>query len=73
MTQMAHTARLCRATVHGLMAFAGALSDSLVPEYGIDSMRYALLAVVTVGWLWTAAHYWLGSRTLVRDLAAKDA
>src|SRR5262245_46773533 len=51
---------------------AGRLSDMLAPSLGIESMRYALLSVVTVGWLWAALHYWLGSRTLSQDLAAKD-
>jgi len=51
---------------------AGALSDALAPSFGLDSMRYALLSIVSVGWTWAALHYWLGSRTLTRDLAAKD-
>ena len=50
----------------------GAISDSLAPSLGIESMRYALLSVVSIGWTWAALHYWLGSRTLTRDLAAKD-
>lgn len=50
----------------------GALSDWLAGEYGRESIRYALLAMVTVGWTWAALHYWLGSRTYARDLEAGD-
>ena len=52
---------------------AGALSDALTPTYGNESIRYALLSIVVVGLLWAMLHYWLGSRTLTRDIAAKDA
>jgi len=50
---------------------AGALSDALTPAYGKEAIRYSLLSIVVVGWLWAMLHYWLGSRTLTRDLAAK--
>jgi MFS family permease len=50
----------------------GVLSDWLADEHGRESIRYALLAMVTVGWTWAALHYWLGSRTYARDLAAKE-
>jgi predicted MFS family arabinose efflux permease len=37
------------------------------------TVSFALLAIVIVGWLWAMLHYGLGSRTLVRDIAAKTA
>jgi MFS family permease len=49
----------------------GTISDWLEPSLGIESMRYALLSVVATGWIWTAAHYWIGARTLTRDLQAQ--
>jgi predicted MFS family arabinose efflux permease len=52
---------------------AGALSDALTPKYGHFAIRYALLGIVIVGFLWAMTHFALGSRTLTRDLAAKDA
>ena len=52
---------------------AGALSDALTPTYGNESIRYALLSIVVVGLLWAMLHYWLGSRTLTRDIEAKHA
>ena len=51
---------------------AGAMSDALKPTFGADSVRYALISIVAVGYLWSATHYWLGSRTLTQDLRAKD-
>ena len=51
---------------------AGALSDALAPTFGRESIRYALISIVAVGYLWAATHYLLGSRSLARDLAAKD-
>ncbi len=51
---------------------AGAISDATRASLGQESIRYALLGIVTVGWLWAALHYWLGSRTLARDLEAKE-
>jgi MFS family permease len=50
----------------------GALSDALAARHGAESMRYALLGMVSVGWTWAAVHYWVGSRSFARDLAAKD-
>lgn len=50
----------------------GFLSDWLAAEHGRESMRYALMSMVTIGWLWAALHYWLASRTYTRDLTAKD-
>jgi MFS family permease len=50
----------------------GILSDELKPSQGIESLRYALLITVITATLWASVHYWLGSRTLPRDLAAKE-
>jgi predicted MFS family arabinose efflux permease len=52
---------------------AGALSDALAPTYGDEAIRYSLLPIVVVGLLWAMLHFWLGSRTLTRDLAATHA
>jgi MFS transporter, Spinster family, sphingosine-1-phosphate transporter len=50
---------------------AGALSDAFRPWAGEESLRYALL-VLCPGYVWAATHLWLGSRTVVRDLAADE-
>jgi MFS family permease len=52
--------------------FVGFLSDVLEPTYGIESIRYALLYSVVGGALWATVHYFLGARTLKRDLEAKE-
>jgi predicted MFS family arabinose efflux permease len=52
--------------------FVGFLSDQLAPTYGVESIRYALVSVVTVGSAWSALHYFLAARTLKADLAIKD-
>ena len=58
----------------GLGPYAvGELSDTLAPEYGVESIRYALLSVVLIGNAWSALHYALGARTLREDLLRKDA
>ncbi len=46
----------------------GVLSDFLMPEYGAESLRYALLAVTPVG-LWASVHFYLASRMLPEDIA----
>jgi len=46
----------------------GILSDLLHPLYGADSLRYALLCV-SMAHIWSAAHFWLASKTLSEDLA----
>lgn len=46
----------------------GLLSDLLAPRFGIESLRYALMAFACLN-LWAAVHYWLASRTLAEDLA----
>ena len=50
----------------------GLLSDLLRPEFGVESLRYALLAVVVGFALWSVVHYALAARTLRDDLKAKD-
>ncbi|MGK2873089.1 MAG: spinster family MFS transporter [Alphaproteobacteria bacterium] len=46
----------------------GILSDLMHPYYGADSLRYALLCV-SLAHIWSAAHFWLASKTLKEDLA----
>ncbi|MEH6581276.1 MAG: MFS transporter [Halioglobus sp.] len=46
----------------------GMISDYLAPEYGQDSVRYALVIVVLIFGSWCTFHYWLASRTVVEDL-----
>ncbi len=46
---------------------AGALSDALLPRFGAESLRYALL-ILCFGYLWTAWHLWRASVTVTRDL-----
>lgn len=53
--------------------FVGLISDLLRPEYGAESIRYALVFVVTIGNAWSAVHYLIAARTLRADLTAKDA
>jgi predicted MFS family arabinose efflux permease len=46
----------------------GALSDAMRPEFGEDSLRYALL-ILCPGFLWCAWHAWRASQTAIVDLA----
>ena len=46
----------------------GIISDLLKPEFGLDSLRYALLIVSSL-YLWSGLHYLLAARTLREDLA----
>ena len=48
-------------------AATGLLSDALAPQYGDDSLRYAMLCVSLV-LIWSSLHFWLASRTLREDL-----
>ncbi|HEY5646628.1 MAG TPA: MFS transporter [Pseudomonadales bacterium] len=50
----------------------GLLSDLLAPRFGIESLRYALMAFACLN-LWAALHYWLASHTLAEDLARAGA
>lgn len=47
----------------------GVISDALTPSYGIDALRYAIVATFCVNG-WSALHYYLASRHLRADLAA---
>ena len=46
----------------------GAISDALIPTYGTDSLRYAIVLTFMFN-IWSAAHYWYASRYLREDLA----
>ena len=46
----------------------GILSDTLAPDFGSESIRYAMVAAVMVN-VWAACHYFWGSRTMRGDLA----
>ncbi len=45
----------------------GIISDVLRPTLGVESLRYALLAIIPFN-LWAGVHYWLGSRTVKLDM-----
>lgn len=45
----------------------GILSDVLRPDYGVDSLRYAMFVVVLL-MIWAAYHFWQVSRAVTRDL-----
>ena len=46
----------------------GILSDLLEPRFGIESLRYALLATVVSFAAWSVAHYLMAARSLRSDL-----
>lgn len=46
----------------------GVLSDALMPAFGKDSLRYAMLAMSLVG-LWAAYHFWQVGKSVAADLA----
>ncbi len=52
--------------------FVGIASDLLAPNFAIHSLRYALCMAVLAN-LWAATHYFLGARTLRRDLGDTEA
>jgi MFS family permease len=49
----------------------GALSEALKPVVGNESLRYALL-VFCPGYLWCTWHLWQASRTIARDMPARE-
>ena len=52
----------------GLGAFiVGSISDALKPQFGAESLRYALLIVMLFN-LWAALHYWLAGKHMEADL-----
>lgn len=46
----------------------GALSDALLPRFGLDALRYALV-LLCPGYFWAAWHLWRASRTVAGDIA----
>lgn len=50
----------------------GMASDLLAPEAGVQSLRYALCFAVLVN-VWAACHYFLGARSVRRDLEETEA
>ena len=46
----------------------GVISDALEPTYGVDSLRYALMATFVV-YLWSAVHYFFAARNIRQELA----
>ena len=52
--------------------FVGFVSDELAPQYGDESLRWALVSIVTVGNLWAAIHYFIAARSLRADLLLKE-
>jgi len=52
--------------------FVGFMSDALAPRFGVESLRWALLGIVTIGNLWATFHYLAAARTLREDLLLKD-
>ena len=52
-------------------SMTGLISDFLAPSYGLNSLRYALVAIGIVN-VWAALHYLLGARTLRQDLEATE-
>ena len=47
----------------------GMVSDYFNARYGNESLRYALLVIVFVTFIWSAIHFFLSTRTLREDLA----
>jgi len=45
----------------------GILSDLLRGEFGVESLRYAILILFTT-YAWSTVHYFLGARSLREDL-----
>jgi MFS family permease len=46
----------------------GVLSEILTPQFGAESIRYAMCAAVFIN-AWAACHYFIGARTMRSDLA----
>ena len=45
----------------------GIISDLLVPHFGTESLRFALIIVV-LAYAWSTFHYWMASRSIEEDL-----
>ncbi len=52
--------------------FVGYVSDALAPQYGAESLRWALVSIVSIGSAWAAVHYFIAARTLRSDLTKKN-
>ena len=48
----------------------GLLSDYLQPDYGVHSLRQAMLYLMPIVMAWSTVHFFLAARTLPADLAA---
>jgi len=42
----------------------GFVRDALTPQYGLESLRYAMLLVVSITCVWSALHFVLGARDI---------
>ena len=51
----------------------GLCSDFLSSEFGKESLRYAMVTIIPVVGVWSAAHFFLAAKTLREDLAAAPA
>jgi MFS transporter, Spinster family, sphingosine-1-phosphate transporter len=49
----------------------GAASDVLRPQFGNESLRYALIAS-SFGYIWCAWHLWCASRTVTSDVLSEE-
>ena len=53
----------------GLGPFAiGFLSDLLTPALGVESLRYAMVTLLPTVMVWSSIHFFLASRTLLKEL-----
>ncbi len=48
----------------------GVSSDYLQADYGVASLRYAMIGLISGAGLWSVFHYWMAAKTLREDLAA---
>jgi predicted MFS family arabinose efflux permease len=53
----------------GMGPFAvGLLSDMLAPTLGAESLRYSMLALLPTVMVWSSIHFYLASRTMLKEL-----
>lgn len=53
----------------GIGPFAvGLLSDFLAPTLGAESLRYSMLALLPTVMIWSSIHFYLASRTMLKEL-----
>ncbi len=45
----------------------GFVSDLLTPQYGINSLRYSMLLIVSIACVWSATHFVLGARDIKKQ------